>query len=293
MLLVSAQCASCAGAAVPPSSPAAVRVQPVSPSSVLPLTADEAVFEAHVAEQIKNLVTRIGERNVGKPWGLAEAADYLFAELENLGLPADRRGHEVDGVLALDIGATAGGGERGDETLVLATRYDSPPGDVGSSGAASVAVLLELARVLRGATFARTVRFVFFAGSPPEGQPRRSGELFLVLEPLHQAAPGENRATQARLVITSNDGGVGDAFREAIAGYPFEIDTNSGESVHADGLARAFSGLNSRVVELRTRDPLDTSDLARLVGRLRFGVARLAGFSTNDATLTPGLEDVR
>jgi len=275
--------------------------------SVLPLSADERVMERNVARHVQYLTVRIGERNPAHPWELASAADYLAEQLEQTGLAPERQGYETDGIMALNLTVTLPGSSRGEELVVLGTHYDSPPGKVGESEAEQVAVLLELARNLRGAGLARTVRIAFFAlGAGAHGANRGSVRFasqlddvrpsaVVVFEP-HRTPIAENDATHTifRLDWSHNAEGISRTFAEGIAGDPFVVEGSVLALGAQDSDANVFAERGFRTLRLSTARHTRTEDLARLVGRLRFALRSIAGArQTNDNTLTPDPRAVR
>lgn len=140
------------------------------------LTIDEEQLRQDLTRHVEELATKIGERNADESWQLAEASDYIAAELEAMGYPLERQGYETKEVAAQNLSVTVPGGIRGDETLHLGVHYDSPLGSRGRDGAADVAVVLELARLMRRAEIFRSLKFSFFAmGESPHGDGEARG----------------------------------------------------------------------------------------------------------------------
>lgn len=135
-----------------------------------PLSAAETETRERLVRHLGRLADR-GERHPGKPWELADAADYVAGELEGLGYALERQGYDGDGVALQNLVVTVPGREEGDQVLLLGAHYDSPPGDPGrNAGGSGTAALLELARLLAGSSPTRTVRLAFFAlGETPHG----------------------------------------------------------------------------------------------------------------------------
>ena len=136
------------------------------------LSADERVLGERLSGHIAYLADKLGERHPARPWELADAAEYVTREFEDMGYPVERQGYESDGTLLLNLSVQVSGGERGDQVLLVAAHYDSLVGDAGHNGGASnVAVLLELARFMRGAKLQRAIRFAAFSlGESPHGE---------------------------------------------------------------------------------------------------------------------------
>lgn len=145
-------------------------------SELPPLTADEKVALDDFRRHLEYL-TRLGERNEGAPWELADAADYIAGELEKEGLSVERQGYETRNVAAQNLAVTLPGGERGDQIFVVAAHYDSPSGDSGANaGGTATAALLTLVSLMKGAPLKRTLRFVFFSmGEAPHADGEARG----------------------------------------------------------------------------------------------------------------------
>lgn len=153
--------------------PEPVRTAPAAPQATErpELNLDEQTLRDRLAEHVRHLSVDIGERNPDKPWELAEAADYVARQFEEMGYAIERQGYEAGGVAAQNLVATVQGGERGDQELIVAAHYDSPPGDVGANaGGTGTAAILELARIMQNAPLTRTLKFAVFAmGESPHG----------------------------------------------------------------------------------------------------------------------------
>lgn len=119
------------------------------------LNADESVIHAGLARHVKRLAADIGERNADQAWGLADATDYIAAELEEMGYAVERQGYEVGAALVQNLSVGVAGGARGDERFLVGTHFDSAPGSRGLESALATALVLELARMMRGARLER------------------------------------------------------------------------------------------------------------------------------------------
>jgi len=127
-------------------------------------------LEAH----LERLSGKIGERHPGKAWELADAADYLAFELEGMGYALERQGYEAGSggeVAAQNLIVTSPGGAGGEQVILVAAHYDSPPGDRGrNAGGSGASAVLELARLFAQSQHSRTIRFCLFAlGETPHG----------------------------------------------------------------------------------------------------------------------------
>lgn len=169
------------GNAAPPPALASPQVPPAPPgprNHPPPLTPREVQLRSEVVRDTEQLASRIGERNVGHPWELAAAADYLAAELETAGYSVGRQGYQLDStVVAQNLIAEVRGEPRGREIIVVGAHYDSRVGSPGADdNATGVAAVLALARRYRSEKVDRTLRFVLFAaGAAPYETPDLMG----------------------------------------------------------------------------------------------------------------------
>lgn len=149
--------------------------QPDSPARVElpPLNEDEKVVFSHLTRHVEQLAVHIGERSVAKPFQLAEGADYIAAQLAEMGYEVEREGYEAGEVVAQNVSVTILGGRFASQVLVVGAHYHGGPGAAGRASAVSTGMLLELARLMKGALLERSVRFCFFA--LPETEHYRSG----------------------------------------------------------------------------------------------------------------------
>lgn len=128
-----------------------------------PLNAQGERLRERLETHVRALAEGIGERHVGRPEALREAADYIAGAFRDAGfeprrLPVPTRGREFHN---LEVRLPGSGAT--DEILVVGAHYDTVRGSPGADDNASgVAVLLELARLLREAEFDRELRLVAF-----------------------------------------------------------------------------------------------------------------------------------
>jgi hypothetical protein len=147
-----------------------VRMPGASHRGPLP-AADERLtaLAGELRRDVAQLAGAIGERNVlNRPHELAQAADWLEAELAAAGYEVNRQSYPVGGRTCSNLEAAAAGTTRPDEIVVIGAHYDSVIGTPGANDNASgVAALLALARRFSGRKAGRTVRFVAFANEEP------------------------------------------------------------------------------------------------------------------------------
>jgi Zn-dependent M28 family amino/carboxypeptidase len=128
-----------------------------------PLTGEERLTQENLERHVAALAGRIGERNVWRPGALAAAATYIRETLEAAGYAVGVQPFASRGLTVANLEAVLPGHGKAEEILVVGAHYDSVPGSPGANDNASgVAALLELARLMAGATLPRSVRFVAF-----------------------------------------------------------------------------------------------------------------------------------
>lgn len=141
------------------------------------LTSDEKLVVEQLRRHLDYLSGKVGERNEDSPWELADTADYIAGQLEEMGLSVERQGYETRNVAAQNLAVTISGSERGDQIFVVGAHYDSPSGDKGqNAGGSATAALLTLVSMMKDASLKRTLRFVFFSmGESPHGNGEARG----------------------------------------------------------------------------------------------------------------------
>jgi Zn-dependent M28 family amino/carboxypeptidase len=132
-----------------------------------------------MAEHVRYLSATIGERNILRSGSLKAAADYIRNNLTQYGYPVTEQTYAVEGKPANNLEAELTGSEPSAGTVVLGAHYDTVPRTMGADDNASgVAAALELARLLKGSKFHKTIRFAFFVNEePPFFQTEQMGSL--------------------------------------------------------------------------------------------------------------------
>lgn len=129
-----------------------------------PPPADRSSLQRHVSV----LAGDIGERNLGRPEALEAAARYVEGVLRVQGYDPGKQEYETCGFTVRNIVAEVPGAALAGEVLVVGAHYDSAPGTPGADdNATGVAGLLEIARLLAGRRWERTLRFVAFVNEEP------------------------------------------------------------------------------------------------------------------------------
>ena len=113
------------------------------------------------------LAGAIGERHVGRPRALEDAAAYVERVLGEYGLSAARQEFVAGGQTVCNLDVEAAGAARG-ALVVVGAHYDTVPGSPGADdNATGVAAVLEIARAVAQARPDRTVRCAFFVNEEP------------------------------------------------------------------------------------------------------------------------------
>jgi Zn-dependent M28 family amino/carboxypeptidase len=127
---------------------------------------DGEVRVSALEQHVRALAETIGERNLGRPEALEEAARYVERAFSESGYRPGAQSYSVEGAPVRNIEAALPGASS--EVLLVGAHYDTAPGTPGANDNASgVAALLELANSLRGERFEREIRFVAFVNEEP------------------------------------------------------------------------------------------------------------------------------
>ncbi len=126
----------------------------------------EREIEANLRRHVQTIGAR--EHNLEHPQALEDAARYIEGELAALGYAVSSQRFTVGAHEVRNIEAERRGASRADEIVLIGAHYDSVSGAPGANDNGSgVAAVLELARLMRGASRPRTVRFVLFVNEEP------------------------------------------------------------------------------------------------------------------------------
>ena len=144
-----------------------VRVPGVSHSGALgPLTHEQHDLADNLRRHVAAIASR--EHNLGRRAALEEAAQYIERTLAEFGYAVASQAVRADPGEVRNIEAGIPGGARREEILIVGAHYDSVAGSPGANDNASgVAAMLELARLLKNAAPARTIRFAAFVNEEP------------------------------------------------------------------------------------------------------------------------------
>jgi Iap family predicted aminopeptidase len=132
------------------------------------LTAAQADLSSRLREHVQMLGGDIGERNVFCPEKLDSAARYVESAFGRIGYQTGRQEYDVQAGRVRNIDVNVPGATRAEEIIVVGAHYDSVHGAAGANDNASgVAAMLEIARTLKEAKLARTIRYVAFVNEEP------------------------------------------------------------------------------------------------------------------------------
>jgi hypothetical protein len=139
--------------------PGRCHVGPLPPADhSLETLADELRGDVH------ELGGKIGERNLSRRAAqLAQAAEYIEAELAAAGHAPRRQEYDVAGSVCWNIEVEIAGSRRPDEIVVIGAHYDSVPySPAANDNGSGIAAMLSLARRFAAAPQDRTLRFLAF-----------------------------------------------------------------------------------------------------------------------------------
>ncbi|MGH8700454.1 MAG: M28 family peptidase, partial [Burkholderiales bacterium] len=131
-----------------------------------PLTPDENLLAGNLRTHVAAVASR--EHNLYRYAELEASAQYIEETLAGLGHAVAAQRYAVQEKEVRNIEVEIKGGDRASEIVVVGAHYDSVLGAPGANDNGSgVAAVLELARLLRDAKPARTLRCVLFVNEEP------------------------------------------------------------------------------------------------------------------------------
>jgi Zn-dependent M28 family amino/carboxypeptidase len=132
------------------------------------LSNDEKQISANLKKHVEMLAGTIGPRNTLRYQAPLEGARYLETNLQSEGYQVESQEYVVEGKTVRNLITEIPGAALRSEVVIVGAHYDTvfdcPGADDNTSGTAG---LLELARILKTAHPARTVRFVAFVNEEP------------------------------------------------------------------------------------------------------------------------------
>lgn len=149
-----------------------IGVDPGADEPLPVVTADERTLAERLRGHVEYLAGTIGERNMATPGSLRHAEIYLAAELAKAGHVVRWQTYRCREQEVSNLSVEIAGSEKPGEIVVVGAHYDSvnhrgvkSPG--ANDNASGTAAVLELARMLKDAKPARTVRLTLFANEEP------------------------------------------------------------------------------------------------------------------------------
>jgi Zn-dependent M28 family amino/carboxypeptidase len=134
--------------------------------SLAPLSAAELVLADRMSRHVNAIAKE--EHNTRHPAALADAAQYIEAQLADMGYAVARQNFACDTGEVHNIEVEIKGSTKSEEIIVVGAHYDSALGAPGANDNASgTAMVLELARSFKDSHPDRTVRFVLFVNEEP------------------------------------------------------------------------------------------------------------------------------
>jgi hypothetical protein len=139
-----------------------------SPAQTAPIRSDSMSIRQNLKRTVTELSQTIGSRGYLELSALESTSDFIASEFRSYGYRASYQPYDIQGNTYHNIFAEIRGGKRPEKIIVIGAHYDTvmetPGADDNASG---VAVLLELARLLKAGSFDRTVQFVAFTLEEP------------------------------------------------------------------------------------------------------------------------------
>ena len=131
---------------------------------------DEEILQLkqRLETHVRYLSEGIGPRNLSRPGSLEKTFSYLGDVFYEIGYATAEQVFDVGLTTAKNLVVEFHGSKQPDKIIVIGAHYDTqanaPGADDNGSG---VAGLLEVARLLRGKSFVRTIRYVAFVNEEP------------------------------------------------------------------------------------------------------------------------------
>lgn len=152
--------------------PAAVAVAPVSVDTAALTVAQR------LQQDVKMLSQTIGDRRVGKYANLSAAADYLATRFTSAGYVVTRQSFTAGGKTVSNIVANPPSPALSKPLVLVGAHYDTDANPGADDNASGVAMVLELARLLKNKTTNSRVRYVAFVNEEdPYGGTSQGGSV--------------------------------------------------------------------------------------------------------------------
>jgi hypothetical protein len=122
---------------------------------------DRQAVRTNLHQHVEQLSVKIGERHLWKEGSLNEAADYIESVFRTQGYAATRQNFSAYGKGVCNILAETEGQNKGN--VVVGAHYDTVPGSPGADdNASSIAILLELSRLMQEGPASKRIIFAAF-----------------------------------------------------------------------------------------------------------------------------------
>jgi Zn-dependent M28 family amino/carboxypeptidase len=124
----------------------------------------DPVLTDRLRTHVDCLAGLIGPRHLGRPKAFQAAAQYVERELGRFGNQVLRERYGVDAAEVSNVYIERPGTTAPSEVVIVGAHYDTIASTPGADdNASAVAMLIEIARLLKGLNSARTIRYVSFA----------------------------------------------------------------------------------------------------------------------------------
>jgi acetylornithine deacetylase/succinyl-diaminopimelate desuccinylase-like protein len=122
----------------------------------------------YLKQHVIALGGKIGERHIKKAEALHRAADYISDQLASMGYKVENQEYRVKGVTSANLEARLPGCNQEEKTIVIGAHYDTAKNCPGANdNATGIAVLLEIARILKTTKPHHNFRFAAFTNEAP------------------------------------------------------------------------------------------------------------------------------
>ncbi len=135
-------------------------------------------------KHVEHLSVHIGSRSVYEYDKITATKYYIVSCLEDFGFVPELQSYNYDGKEYSNIIVSIKGARFPDEVVIIGAHYDSVYGTPGADdNASAVAVLLEMCRVLKSFSPARTLKLIFFViEEPPVFRSKYMGSYVYAME---------------------------------------------------------------------------------------------------------------
>ncbi|TWT32577.1 M28 family metallopeptidase [Blastopirellula retiformator] len=127
-------------------------------------TIDNAAIAARLTKHVDCLANLIGIRTLRHPAALTSTIGYITQQWIEMGYQVRQQTYDAGEGEATNLIVETSGSQRPEQIILLGAHYDSTPYTPGADdNASAVAVMLEVARLLKAHAPRRTLRYVAFA----------------------------------------------------------------------------------------------------------------------------------